>query len=435
MKRDRIFRFCLCLTLCFTLAFSVIPLFTHAAEEDFVDEAANELREAMVQRLPEVTYTYESPDWIFSPEAIGENGTMTLPQGEVTALLQKIYSRAIAHNGVPNQGDYLRWHIAQCAEHFEVGYTQEGNRLKDFKYIFTFTLSYYTTAQQENELTATVQTVLSQLDLANKTDYEKIKAIYDYICTHVAYDNLHLSDPNYNLQYTAYAALIRGTSVCQGYSSLFYRMALQAGLDNRMIIGESYGEHHAWNIVKLDGVYYNVDSTWDAESGDYRFFLKTDAHMADHEKDAEHKQLPYPMATQDYPIPGAAPPATQPQTQPTTVPVTPPVTTPVTQPAPTQATQPVTVPKTEPTTAPTTAAATEPTTVPVTNPTTASAADSTAAATNTATTHTQKPTQEPTDSEIQPEEKTTGTWILALGGAALLAAAAGGAVLIAKKRK
>ena len=430
MKRDRIFRFCLCLTLCFAVVFSAAPLFTHAAEENFIDEAANVLRDAMVQRLPEVTYTYESQDWIFSPEAIGEDGTMTLPQGEVTALLQKIYSRAIAHNGVPNQGDYLRWHIAQCAEHFEVGYTQEGNRLKDFKYIFTFTLSYYTTAQQENELTAKVQTALSQLNLTGKTDYEKIKAIYDYICAHVVYDNDHLSDPNYHLQYTAYAALIHGTSVCQGYSSLFYRMALEAGLDNRIIIGQSRGEGHAWNIVKLDGVYYNVDSTWDAVSGDYRFFLKTTAHMSEHEADAEHKQLPYSMATQDYPVPGDPPPTTQPQTQPTTVPATQPATTPVTQPAPTQATQPaptqatqpVTVPKTEPTAAPTTAAAT--------NPTTASATNSAAPTTGTGT-----PASAPSNPTTPPEEASTDTWPLAVGGMALLAAAAGGAVLLAKKRK
>ena len=423
MKRDRIFRFCLCLTLCFALAFSAVPLFTHAAEETFVDEAANALREAMVQRLPEVTYTYESPDWIFSPDAIGEDGTLTLPQEEVGALLQRIYHRAIAHTGVPNQGDYLRWHIQECGENIEVYYNGEK-----YNYKVTFTISYYTTAQQEAQVTAEVQRVLSQLNLAGKTDYEKIKAIYDYICAHVVYDNAHLSDPNYNLQYTAYAALINGTSVCQGYSNLFYQMALKAGIDCRMIIGQSRGEYHAWNIVKLDGVYYNVDSTWDAVTGDYSFFLKTSAHMTDHAADAEHKQLPYPMATQDYVIPTEPQPTTQPQTQPTTVPATQPVVTmPVTQPAPTQATQPVTVPKTEPTTAPTIAAETEPTTAPATN--------STDASTNAVTTGIQQPTQAPSDSAPQPEEKSADTWVLAVAGLALLAAAAGCAVLLTRKRK
>ena len=421
MKRDRIFRVCLCLTLCAALAFSVIPLFTQAAEEGFVEEAANALRDAMVRREASLTYTYKSQNWIFSPDAIGEDGTISLPQGEVTALLQKIYSRAIAHTGVPNQGDYLRWHIAQCAEHFDLQYVQEGNQLKDFEYTFTFTLSYYTTAQQEAEVTAKVQTALSQLNLAGKTDYEKIKGIYDYICAHVVYDNDHLSNPDYNLQYTAYAALCNGTSVCQGYSSLFYTMALQAGIDCRVIIGQSQGQHHAWNIVKLDGVYYNVDSTWDAVTGDYSFFLKTSAHMTDHAADAEHKQLPYPMATADYVLPADPPPTTQPQPQPTTQPATQPAA-PVTQPATTPTPAPTTAPETEPTTLPATTGKTNPTTVTATN-------------SATPTTITQMPTQASTMPTGQPEEAPADAWLLAVGGLALLAAAGGGAALVIKRRK
>lgn len=415
MKRDRIFRFCLCLTLCAALAFSVIPLFTQAAEENFVDKAANALRDAMVQRKTEVTYTYESQDWIFSPDAIGEDGTISLPQEEVTAALHKIYKQAIAHTGISNQGDYLRWHIAQCAEHFDLKYIQEGNQLKDFEYTFTFTISYYTTAQQEAEVAAKVQSVLSQLDLANKTDYEKIKAIYDYICDHVVYDNDHLSDPGYNLQYTAYAALLQGTSVCQGYSSLFYRMALEAGVDNRVIIGQSQGQHHAWNIVKLDGVYYNVDSTWDAVMGDYSFFLKTSSHMEDHEADAEHKQLPYPMATTDYAMPEDPQPTTQPQ--PTTPPATQPAP-PVTQPAATTVPPQTTAPEEEPTI---------PSTTEETNPITTNS--------SAPTTETQTPTQASTTPTEQPKEEPADTWLLAVGGLTLMVAAAGGAALFIKKRK
>ena len=78
-----------------------------------------------------------------------------------------------------------------------------------------------------------LSTVMDFLNLNTKTEYGKIKAIYDYICQHVTYDFANLNNDSYDLKYTSYAALVNGTAVCQGYSALFYRMALEAGLDAR----------------------------------------------------------------------------------------------------------------------------------------------------------------------------------------------------------
>ena len=56
------------------------------------------------------------------------------------------------------------------------------------------------------------------------------------------------------------------TAVCQGYAGLLYRLCLEMGISCRMITGTGNGGAHAWNIVALDGKYYNADSTWDAGS-------------------------------------------------------------------------------------------------------------------------------------------------------------------------
>ena len=74
--------------------------------------------------------------------------------------------------------------------------------------------------------------------------------------------------------FTAYGALIDRTCVCQGYAALLYRLLLELGVDNRVLTGTGNGGGHAWNIVELDDVYYNVDPTWDAGRTEYDYFLK-----------------------------------------------------------------------------------------------------------------------------------------------------------------
>ena len=44
-----------------------------------------------------------------------------------------------------------------------------------------------------------------------------------------------------SFQYTAYAALLDQKAACQGYAVLFYRMALELGVDSRLISGTEMG--------------------------------------------------------------------------------------------------------------------------------------------------------------------------------------------------
>lgn len=215
------------------------------------------------------------------------------------------------HTGNPTQGDYGRFQYAgqSYGGGLEAGYEYEIGK---YYLIINFDtlLTYYTTPEQEAEETAMLSVVMDSLDLNTKTEYGKIKAIYDYICQHVTYDFANLNNDDYDLKYTSYAALVNGTAVCQGYSVLFYRMALEAGLDARIISGyggdggSGGGGPHAWNIVKLKGLYYNIDSTWDAGRDPYDYFLKSpdtfDLHVRDAEYETWEFHASYPMAATDY---------------------------------------------------------------------------------------------------------------------------------------
>lgn len=197
------------------------------------------------------------------------SGEVKVPEGYVPvaqAFMRSMYFGAVGHTGVPTEGDYLRFEFG--------GYSGKYSFDEDTGvFRCTYNLLYYTTAEQEEKVTGEVQRVLAELDLSEKSDKEKVDAIYAYLCSNVTYDNANLSNKNYVLKYTAYAALCDRTAVCQGYAVAFYRLCLESGVDARVI--SSTAMNHAWNIVKLGQFYYCLDATWDARyPQDYRYYLK-----------------------------------------------------------------------------------------------------------------------------------------------------------------
>lgn len=255
---------------------------TYADVEYLTEEkAAEQIRAYMCARVESFTVTF----------AAGKEYV----KADFTALMEQ----ALSHTGNPIEGDYLRWQYAG----WEAGYScsvSDGI----YRYTVNITIPYYTTAEQEEELDVAVEQLLNQLNLSGKRDYEKIKGIYDYICKNVTYDHANLNDDSYKLKFTAYAALIQGTAVCQGYSVLLYRLALTLGIDCRFVGGTGNGGGHGWNIVKLDDRYYNADATWDAGRTQYQYFLTGSSFDNNHTRDAEYTteafNAAYPMATEDY---------------------------------------------------------------------------------------------------------------------------------------
>lgn len=238
---------------------------------------------------------------------VAREGTITVyvsvAKNKLTGLAERLFEAAAAHTCQPTEGDYLKWHIGSYEG--TISYLP-GETIVNAE--ITYNVSYYTTAEQELELTNQIQSLLDQWDLYDATDYEKICAIYDYICNHISYDFDHLNQGvGYLPMFTAYAAMMDGTAVCQGYASLLYRLALTLGVDARLIGGDSGGPH-AWNIVRIGSAYYNVDATWDSilvqEGMACQYFLLNEANFTDHVRRQEYDNSVfhglYPMSESDY---------------------------------------------------------------------------------------------------------------------------------------
>ena len=160
--------------------------------------------------------------------------------------------------------------------------TEDGAPYTDIVFI----CKYYITDEQNTQLCKKADEVLRSLDISDSSsDYEIVRAIYDYICANVTYDYENLPNDDYKLKYTAYAALVNKTAVCNGYAMLMSRMLTQMGISCRLIIGTNLnGCAHAWNIVGIDGIYYYVDSTWDAgkKPENYKYFLRGESDFTEH---------------------------------------------------------------------------------------------------------------------------------------------------------
>ena len=272
-----------------TPAFSVFGVrryYTDAAS------AGEQIRGALVDRAESVTIGYRIPAEQFTEEGMGELGT-------------ELFDAACVHTGVPVEGDYLRWHSLG----WSISATSEGPSADGTYYDSEVTLTVYmfTTPEQEAAVTTHVNSLLNILTPSG-TDYQKLKTVYDWICSHITYDYANLEDETYYLKHSAYAAIVDRTAVCQGYATLLYRLALEMGIDCRVITGTSFGENHAWNIIRIGDRYYNLDSTWDADYTayglPYEYFLKCNTNFPDHNRAAEYTaasfQKSYPMGESDY---------------------------------------------------------------------------------------------------------------------------------------
>ncbi len=162
-------------------------------------------------------------------------------------------------------------------------------------------VSFGSSSTSTSEATKLAQAVVDKIITKNMSDFDKAKAIFDYILVNVDYDyDNYLANTIPDASYTALGALKNKYAVCAGYAKAFKLLCELAGLECDYVSGTAGGPH-AWNQVKVDGKWYNVDVTWgdpvskgkafdDHSLNNYGYFLISDQLMyKDHTaKNAKH---------------------------------------------------------------------------------------------------------------------------------------------------
>lgn len=163
-------------------------------------------------------------------------------------------------------------HIFQCVlldhpEYFYVEgyyYTKYTRLDKVVKVDFSgnYTMSAEEAAERLEQIEASASAILSGID-PGAEDYDKMLYIYETLIRQTDYD-LQAPD-NQNI----YSVFVGKSSVCQGYAKATQYLLNKLGIENTLVTGYvENGDGHSWNMVKLDGEYYYVDTTW----GDASYF-------------------------------------------------------------------------------------------------------------------------------------------------------------------
>ena len=118
----------------------------------------------------------------------------------------------------------------------------------------------YCTAQDVAAMQVKLDQLVDQANTLCQTDLEKVFYVHEWLVQNIAYDREHLSDDvqdDHNLR----GALLEGTAVCDGYAKTYALTLRKLGITGVLVTSRDIG--HAWNMVELDGNWYQVDCTWD----------------------------------------------------------------------------------------------------------------------------------------------------------------------------
>lgn len=136
--------------------------------------------------------------------------------------------------------------------------------------------------EQYKNLRSAVKIIVGEAVTDDMSDYDKAKALHDYLVLNNEYDMRLYSGNMPHISYTAYGAILEHTSVCAGYAYAYKMLLEEAGIPVEYV----RNSNHAWDIVQIDGEWYHVDTTWDDPTPDrkgyvrYDYFLRSDSFMS-----------------------------------------------------------------------------------------------------------------------------------------------------------
>lgn len=152
-------------------------------------------------------------------------------------------------------------------------------------------VTYISTKEEEEYVDRELSQITDSIIKENMNTLEKVRVINDYIVNRYEYD--------YSLKSVSpYTALTTSKTVCQGYAMTAYKMFEYAKIPNKIVVGTARGISHAWNLVEVDGKWYQLDVTNNDSVKSDKYFLVSDKTLEDN--NYVWDKTKYPQALNGY---------------------------------------------------------------------------------------------------------------------------------------
>lgn len=220
------------------------------------------------------------------------DGTAEIQQYLYQQLVDRVESIDVSGYGIA-KSDIYALYSGVINEHPELYYVYGGISYSynpATEYVVTVKVTYLS-GFDDAAFVRAARRALSGID-SSMSDMEKAIVLHDYLAVNCQYDT-EFTNTN---SHSAYGVLVDQVAVCQGYALAYKYLLNQAGVECLMVTSTEL--NHAWNMVKLDGEYYQADVTWDDPVNDrlgrarhFYMFVSDDAFRDDRKHDASDWQI------------------------------------------------------------------------------------------------------------------------------------------------
>ena len=260
MNKKRVFIVCTLSVLCVLLFSTKVKAIKYTDERKYIENT-----NVLAYEIQNNTVNRNKNFYILAKITFDKPVNINRLNKYADDLVEKAMSEELAKTS--SAGDYLKFSWDEYKKSISGYYLYEYSKYNYYLKI-TYKFTYYTTYGQEMILDRDVKEFVENNIDFNDSNLEKVSKIYNYISNNVKY-NKNIGD----IKYSAYSAYENKSAICQGYSTLLYKMLKEADIENVRIIRSST---HSWNIVKIGDMYYHLDATWEAttkKKGDYNYFV------------------------------------------------------------------------------------------------------------------------------------------------------------------
>lgn len=174
-----------------------------------------------------------------------------------TAVLDEAYKAVMADYG----------EIFWASGYVYTQYTK-GDEMIGLDFAPNYTMTKEEREKIQEQIDGKVEQILAGVPMG-ASEYDRVRYVFDYLASNIEY--VIGSPENQNI----ISVFVYGQTVCQGYASATQYLLSELGIQSAIVTGEAEGTSHAWNLVRMDGEYYFVDTTWGNSS-----YAGEDAEMA-----------------------------------------------------------------------------------------------------------------------------------------------------------